>query len=200
MRSIQMYLDTDDLPLLQDYLNAESEISIISPSRSPRNPTVKPVILEANAQYTIWHLPSGVVPNDCVDADGNIVGDPCFNGHLGAIRLRLQARPGKYQTFAPRSSGVGFDLVTLDDPSAIGRSDFEWVGNRYSVIGKPAHPATLRWWKRLSRWVAENSKKIASYGALDNPDCVLDAWAFPAAYSAMLAGRPRSVNPFLSQI
>lgn len=190
-----MYLDLADVPLLQDYLNAESEIAIIVRSANSGYLTVKPVTLEPNAQYTLWHLPSGEIPQDCLDADGNIVADPWEKWHLGAINLRLEVCPRKYQTFVPRSLGVGFDLATFDDPSALGRSDFEWVGNKYSVIGKPAHPATDRWWKRLRRWVARNSTKVASYGALDNPDCVLDVWAFPAAYSALIAGRPRSMNP-----
>jgi hypothetical protein len=194
--SIQMYLDTADLPLLQDYLNAEIEIAVIARA-SAGYALVKPVTLEPNAQYTLWHLPSGDIPGDCLDADGNIVADPWAKWHLGAIHLQLEVRPGKYQTFVPRSSGVGFDLATFDDPSALGRSDFEWVGNKYSVIGKPAHPATDRWWKRLRRWVGRNSTKVASYGALNNLDSVLDVWAFPAAYAALSAGKPRSMNPSL---
>ena len=156
MPSIQMYLDTADLPLLQDYLNAEIEIAVIARA-SAGYALVKPVTLEPNAQYTLWHLPSGDIPGDCLDADGNIVADPWAKWHLGAIHLQLEVRPGKYQTFVPRSSGVGFDLATFDDPSALGRSDFEWVGNKYSVIGKPASLGGTEFDKGRKLWRLEQS-------------------------------------------
>lgn len=192
-----MYLDTADLPLLESFLNSDKEIAIIVRSGRSGYQIVKPVTLEPNAQYTLWHLPSGAIPQDCLDAEGNIVADPWAKGHLGAIHIRLEVCPGKYQTFVPRSSGPGFELATFDDPAAIGRSDIQWVGNKYSIIGQPADPSTDRWWKHFRRWVARKSTKVASDGALDNPECSFHVWAFPAAYSAFSAGRPRSVNPSL---
>jgi hypothetical protein len=192
-----MYLDVPDLPLLEDFLNSESEIMIIARFENSKYVSMKPAKLQPNSHYTLWHLPSGNIPQNCLDAQGNIVNDPWTKRHLGAIYLRLEICPGKYQTFVPRSSGNGLEFATSDNSSAIGRSSFEWVGNRFSVIGKKAHPSTNRWWKYLRRWVSRNAQKIASYGVLHNRESGLEVWTFPAAYSAISAGRPRNVNPLL---
>jgi hypothetical protein len=195
-----MYLDLPDLPLLQDFLNAEEEIVFLISSEHATYATVESVALQPNAGYTLWHVPSGEIPPDCRDSEGRIVVDPWRKGHLGALRLRLEVCPGKYQQLVPRSNREGYELRLFEDNAAIGRSSFGWIGNKFSVIGERAHPATERWWKRLRRCISKQALKIASYGALESPDCGLQVWAFPAAYSAIVGGRPRSVNPVLWEI
>jgi hypothetical protein len=192
-----MYLDVPDLLVVQEFLNAEEEIVFVLPSEHGNYVKAKRVALQVNAGYTIWHLPSGDIPQDCRDPDGSIVADPWAKWQVGAIRLRLEVCPGKYQTFIRRSSEQGYDLATFEDTSAIGRSGFNWIGNRFSVIGEKANPDTMRWWKRLRRWVSGNAKKVTSYGPLHSEDSGLEVWAFPAAYSALSRGRPRSINPVL---
>jgi hypothetical protein len=195
--AIEMYLDVPDIPLLQEFLNSEDEIAILARTHDANYAALKPVTLEPNAWYTLWHLPCGDVPEDCRDARGNIVADPWAKQHLGAIHLWMEVCPGRYWTFVPRSSGSGFDSAIFEDSSAIGRSGFQWLGNKYSILGKKANPVTERWWNRLRRWISRNGRRVASYGALHNQESGLQVWAFPGAYSAFSAGRPRSVNPVL---
>jgi hypothetical protein len=197
MPSIEMYLDVPDLLVIQEFLNADKEIVFVVPSEHGSYLTTKPIALQANAGYTMWHVPSGDIPRDCLNPDGKIVADPWAKWHVGAIRLRLEVCPGKYQTFVPMSSGRGYDLAMFQDGSAIGRSSFDWVGNKFSVIGKKANPGTVRWWQRLRRWVSKKAQKVASYGPLQSKGSSLEVWAFPAAYEALSCRRARSINPVL---
>jgi hypothetical protein len=155
------------------------------------------VSLQPNASYTLWHIPSGEIPADCRDGQGRIVKDPSRGGHLGAIRLTLEASPGKFQQLVPKPQGAGFDLKLFVNPSAIGRSGFTWYGNKFAPIGKAAHPSTDRWWRQLRRWVAKHGRQVTWSGPLLSPRSELKVWAFPSAYAAFEKGRPRSVNPVL---
>ena len=205
-----MYLDLADLPLLEQFLNDDDQIIYVvktgeSQFQTLKSLTLRPFMRTGESQFqtfksltlqpfmrcVLWHLPCGDIPADCRDAEGRITTDPSIK-HLGAIQLTLQVRPGKYQTLVPRLTGDGSDLCTFESDIAIGRSDFGWVGNRYSIIGKKANPETARWWNRLRRWVSKQAIKVTWDGPIDGTDP--RAWAFPAAYSAIKSGTPRSVN------
>ena len=195
MPYIALYLDGPDLPMLQDFLNLEEEIVFVTPADPGYFDVVHSVMLQPNADYTLWHVPSGEIPEECRDRYGRIISDPWRVTNTGAIRLNLEVSPGRYHQFVARSEGTGFDLRVFEDPSAIGRSGFQWLGNHYRPIGLGADPKTERWWQRLRRWVAKNGRKVTWWGPLEEPASMLRAWAFPHAYAAFKNGRPRSMNP-----
>jgi hypothetical protein len=210
MPDISMYLDHADLALLEQFLNDDDQIIYVvktgeSQVQTLKSQTLPPSMKTYESQFqtfksltlqpfmhcTLWHLPCGEIPADCRDSQGRITIDPYIK-HLGAIGLDLQVRPGICQTFVPRPNGVGHELSTFESEIAIGRSDFGWVGNKYSIIGKKANPETERWWKHLRRWVSKHATKVTWD---DTTDLDARAWAFPAAYSAIKSGTPRNVNP-----
>jgi hypothetical protein len=195
--SILVYLDAPDLSLLQEFLNDEGDIAFILPSRNGTFEMKDSVKLEPNHKYTLWHVPSGPVPADCRDAQGQIAVDPTRGVHPGAIDLRLEVSPGKYQQLIRRSHGDGYELKLFDDTTAIGRSGFGFLGNKFNLVGKGAHPSTVRWWQRLRRWVSKHGRRVTWTGELEGPESELRVWAFPFAYAALKSGRPRSVNPVL---
>ena len=197
MPSIELYLDVLDLPLLESFLCKEEEIAFVLPCGDGTFIRADSVCLQPNAAYTLWHIPSGEIPADCRDNRGRIVKDPSRGVHPGAIRLTLEACPGRFVQMVPRPHGAGFDMKLFEDPSAFGRSGFVWCGNRFAPIGKAAHPSMDRWWGRLRRWVAKQGRKVTWSGPLLSPDSELRVWAFPFAYAAFESGRPRSMNPVL---
>jgi hypothetical protein len=197
---IGLYLDQPDLSLLQDFLNHEDEILFVMPAEPGHYAIADSVTLEPNAVYTLWHAPSGEIPDQCRDRHGRIVSDPWRVDNTSAFRLTLEVCPGKYQQLVPRSEGPGFDLQMFEDPCAIGRSGFEWLGNKYRPIGTGADPKTERWWQRLRRWVAKHGRKVTWTGPLEEPASELRLYAFPFAYAAFKNGRPRSINPVLLQM
>jgi hypothetical protein len=197
MPSIDLYLDTPDLPLLEGFLNDEEDIVFVLASGDGTFTTVGSTKLQPNSAYTLWHVPSGEIPTDCRDNQGRIVVDPLRGVHLGAIGLRLEVCPGKYQQYVPRAELGKVDLKLFTDPTAIGRSGFTWWGNRFKPIGKAAHPTTERWWRRLQRWVSKHAHKVTWTGPLEEANADLRMWAFPFAYTALKTGRPRSLNPVL---
>jgi hypothetical protein len=195
--SIELYLDMPDLSLLQEFLNNEGDLAFIIPSSDGTFEMKDSVTLEPNHKYTLWHVPSGDVPVDCCDVQGRIVVDPIRGVRPGAIDLRLEVSPGKYQQLVRRSQGDGYELKLFDDPTAIGRSHFGWLGNKFKLVGKGALPSTVRWWQRLRRWVSKHGHRVTWTGELEGPKSELRVWAFPFAYAALKLGRPRSVNPVL---
>ena len=197
MPSIELYLDIPDLPLLEAFLNKEEEIAFVLRSGDGTFTCVGATTLQPNASYTLWHVSSGEIPADCRDERGRIIVDPSRGVHPGAIRLRLEACPGKYQQLVQRQHATGYELKLFEDSTAIGRSGFAWLGNKFKPVGTPAHPSTDQWWRRLRNWVAKHGRKVTWSGPLDSPESELRVWAFPFAYAAFSNGRPRSVNPVL---
>src|SRR5205823_3233565 len=123
--------------------------------------------------YALWHtqalrlnVPSGSksIPDAPVldpfqgwtqTLDSEECEQPWFGGNL----------PGPV-SFAWREAGH-------EKPGSLGRSGFNWLGNRYSSIGKPAHPKASRWWAKLKRFVTTQavpiqwSTKIVAYAFPD---------------------------------
>jgi hypothetical protein len=141
----------------------------------------------------MWHVPSGPLPllaakyggRDTVVKDpwagwkerraGADSSNPYFGaGHVGIIWLNVRLRSRK-------------------DPSVIGLSSFEWIGNWYRPIGQPAPAVTERFWQTLRRWVKKRAIRIPRSGPLDGLDP--EIWALPNALAAIEAGAARDTNP-----
>jgi hypothetical protein len=60
-------------------------------------------------------------------------------------------------------------------------SHLSWIGDRYSIIGSPAHPATRKWWSRLQRWMRATATPLTA-------DRQVTFFAFPSALRRLHAG------------
>jgi hypothetical protein len=117
-------------------------------------------------------------------------GAPWFGpGPLGIIRLELRRKAGPAgRVFSPMHS-----RWSAPANQVIGRSDFYWVGNYYSVLGKKAAKATELWWQSLRRRVAKVAVQVPTSGPLTRgPKSI---WAFPAALEEIKRGVRRADNP-----
>jgi hypothetical protein len=86
-----------------------------------------------------------------------------------------------------------WNVRTRGRGGGLGLSSFEWIGNRYAVLGTPAPATTESWWKRLLRGVARDAVKIPRNGPWDGESA--EIWALPSALAAIRSGVPRDDNP-----
>jgi hypothetical protein len=78
-------------------------------------------------------------------------------------------------------------------PGSLGRSGFNWLGNRYASVGNPAHPEAVRWWNKLKRFVKTQAVPIP-WPSASMPRKMV-AYAFPDALVQIRGGRHFDVNP-----
>ena len=137
----------------------------------------------------LWHVPSGSLPllhphpSDAVD----VVADPWS----GWQELRPEAHGGRHPYFGAGHVGVFWlnrHPSPSKDPTAIGFSSFEWIGNRY----QPADVSTERFWKRLRSWIIKQTVKLPRSGPLDERG---EVFAFPSAAAKIRSGVARDSNP-----
>ena len=198
-----MYLNNVDAGVLLAWLSSTLEIGFLI-SDGPRRWKAMPQFSEPpDFPFYIWHVPSGPLPllgADRGDAPEYI--DSPWNGWFepqpGAdIRLPWlgPAYPGVFTaTFCLKSKRTWDGYKSAREPSdAIGLSSFQWIGNRYRIIGSPAKPETERFWKRLRRFVASQSVKIPRVGPLGGPNS--EVYAFRSAFEEIQNGRARAANP-----
>jgi hypothetical protein len=62
-----------------------------------------------------------------------------------------------------------------------------WVGNRYALIGAPAHPATARWWARFRRWMRTHATPLTVHRQVT-------FFAFPSALDRLRSGIAYDAN------
>jgi hypothetical protein len=84
--------------------------------------------------------------------------------------------------FGPGYAGIIWWNVKTNSQqvAGLGLSSFEWIGNHYKIIGKPAKAEAEAWWKRL-RNAAERLKavRVPRPGPIDGPRA--EIWALPSA-------------------
>jgi hypothetical protein len=157
-----------------------------------------------DGHYTLWHVPSGPLPQSRED---RMIRDPW----AGWLETRPGADPSRpyfgadhggildleVQTRRLRHLETENDFVTVRrrvvDRRVIGLSSFGWSANHYRCIGRQAPAVTERWWGRLRRHVRCVATRIPRSGPLDGPHA--EIYAFPAAYKAIRGGIARSDNP-----
>ena len=178
MPSISFVADEDDLRTVLAYLNDNPEVAFIVADGPGRWRAVEALERLDVGRITLWHVPSGPLP--------------LLQARLGQPDLPIQdpwhgwheLRPGYDKSqpwFGPSHTGVMSLLPNPRGPGTrhgVGISEFQWIGNRYSVIGRGAAPATERFWKSLRRWIVRQTTSRASTG--DSP-------AFPSAMAKIRA-------------
>jgi hypothetical protein len=194
---IHLYLaDDHDVAGLCAMLAADEEIALVVPDGPGRWRATRefPGTLR-DGRHSLWHVPSGAIEleSNKPKVKPKRVRDP-FKGWAGRVP-QFEARDNA-PWFGPGPVGIIWLTIrrsASSDPRAIGRSDFNWIGNEYRTIGYPAPEATERWWRSLRRRIAKVATPVSSSGAITIKP--LDVFAFPSALSALRAGRNRAANP-----
>jgi hypothetical protein len=190
---IPFYADEIDFRSILTWLNGEQDIAFIISNGYKKWIAKKIVDRLEQGRYCLWHTPSGPLPllqanptkqNQMVmnpwngwkekrtGADSTI---PFFGDPPGVIWLN--ARP-----------------VGREAEKSIGLSSFEWIGNWYKVIRRPANPDTEKFWQRLRRQVKKVGVRIPRTGPIGGPSP--EIFAFPSAYQEFTDGHPRDGNPY----
>jgi hypothetical protein len=192
---LPMYLYGSDVDLLVAHLDEDDELAWLvsaGPGAWAAHEQHPPPM---DRRYGLWHVPSGPLPllaplgggeDGWVDdpwkgwterRQGADAGTPYFGpGHPGVYWLNLRTSP---------------DILAGGAP--IGLSSFEWAGNRYRVLGRPATKSTERHWRALRRWVGKQARRIPRTGPIDGSKP--EIYAFPRALEAIHGGLPRAANP-----
>jgi len=205
-----MYLLEDDVTELCSMLNADPEIALIRPADNRRWKAARDFPTLPDGRYVLWHIPSGPITLEPRKVKGRVkrIKDP-FAGWteivkpsepgvpwisaapLGNIWLRIHRSAGSAsQTFRPTSMARPW---TAPASEVIGRSEFHWIGNYYSIVGDRAPRVTEQWWKSLRKRIAKVATQIPAAGPIARKP--KEVWAFPQALEQIRAGRRRADNP-----
>ena len=183
-----MYVTREDAAWLLGVLNADDEIAFLvaaGPGRWKARRMVDE--LPAGRTMALWHIPSGPLPlvgttnSDIPDpfagwqeqVTGMDPTVPYFENHAGVVWL----------TYRPDGLSRG---------SACGLSSFQWIGDHYAVIGKPAPETTERWWAGLICKV-EAAATLVPRKSLTAPSPP-EIHAFPAALRLLNDGKTFDQN------
>ena len=192
MPSLPFYATEQDFQHIFSYLNDEEDVAFLVADGAGRWIARKNQDYIGYARYCIWHIPSGPLPLLRIDGKENgLVEDPWQgwqeertgadsshpyfgSGHPGIIWLNAKAKSTN------RNIGIGL-------------SSFEWIGNWYRIIGRPAPEITEKFWKRISRTIKKGAVRIPRTGAWDGPHS--EIWALPDALTNIQEGAERDGNP-----
>lgn len=195
MPCIAMHLDEEDFGLVKQWLSGDEEIAYIvadGPGRWRAGRTIAEV---ADHRFCLWHIPSGSLPLLTQDVRRD---EQIANPWAGWTELRGGADPS-VPYFGAGHVGIIWlimNIASKESTGGIGLSAFEWIGNRYSVIGKPAPKATHRWWNRLKGRVQRAARLVPRNGPINGAIARGgEVWAFPSAYRRLVAGENRDFNP-----
>lgn len=192
MSWLPMYVDKADLQQLLSWLNSDEEIAFIvsdGPKRWKAVPSLQKI---ASGRFCIWHTPSGPLP---LLGYGTIKDTSVSDPRSGWTEVLTGADPNTpyFGSGHPGIVWLNAWPAAYRDPKAIGLSSFEWIGNHYRCIGRPAPETTEKWWQRLRKSVKKVAHRIPRDGPCDGPRP--EIWAFPSAYEAILSGVPRDSSP-----
>jgi hypothetical protein len=188
---LPFYAAPDDVSLLQERLNADSEIAFIvrdGPGRWKASWRVD----DLRGKTMLWHVPAGPLPLLHPEGPDTVIEDP-FAGWN-------EERPGMDRSVP--YFGYGWPACILLrlwipgwqrlPPDFLHISSFTWHGRAAGL----SPPPTRRWWQRLRGWVGRHATRVTRCGPLHGAHA--DIWAFPAALRALEAGMEREDNPWLA--
>jgi hypothetical protein len=190
---LPLYLFDNDSDILLSLLNDDPAVAFIVSDGVGRWKAIETLNAFVGRRHAIWHIPSGPLPLLAAvssDADGE-VDDPWH----GWTERRADADPTA-PYFGPGHPGI-FWFNLKNHPQryepTIGISSFEWIGHRYSKIGKVVEPATDKWWKRFNATIRKLSTKVPRGGPIGafKPEI----YAMPKAIQAFSDGRKADENP-----
>jgi hypothetical protein len=189
---LPLYATAVDMKWLLEQLSGEAELAFLVSAGSRKWIAQKKLEFSEDRRFCLWHIPSGPLPllGDQGNADG-VISDPWTgwieertgvdsanpyfgSGHVGIFWLNAHTRS--------KSPNQG-----------IGLSSFEWIGNRYSLIGRSAPEATDKFWQRLGRKIKKRAVRIPREGLIDAPNP--EIWALADALAQIRLGCSRDPNP-----
>ena len=187
-----MYLLAEDVPSLLGLLNTDDNIAFLVSDGPNRWIARRELIHLPAGRKSLWHIPSGPLPL-LYPKPSNQVGS-ISNPFSGWVEQQPGAdRSTPYFADHPGALWLNLNLQGRDTGSICGLSSFEWIGNHYAVIGRPAPPQTVRWWKAFQARVRKRTRRVPR-GALGRTER-LEIFAFPAAYRELEAGGNADDNP-----
>jgi hypothetical protein len=190
---IPIYADDADFEILRRWINDSPELAYIVQDGPKRWRAVAALERLEKSRICLWHVPSGPLPllhahpSERVD----VIEDPWSGWH----ELCPEGNGGRNPFFGAGHPGI-FWLNHYPTPSKnppiLGMSSFEWIGNRYRIIGQPANPSTEKCWKQLRNWIAKQSIKLPRSGP---PGAGAEIFALPSALAKIETGMDRDSNP-----
>lgn len=180
---ITFVADEDDFRTILAFLSDNPDVAFIVTAGPGRWRAVERLDRVDVDRIGLWHIPSGPLPlvSAKPGAPDRPIDDPW---HGWTEKGPAYDRSCPY--FGPGHPGVIWLRYNPDGPGTrhgVGISEFEWIGNYYSVIGKPAAPATDRFWKDLRRWIVRQTARR------DDPT---DGRAFPSAMAKIRTAGSRT--------
>lgn len=197
MADIILYMTKSDTRILREWINADSDVYwIVMDSRNGfeyRWRAVKEISDLLEQGYSLWHTSSGPlnIPSGNRDVPDIVVEDP-FTGWNQVLSSKACTAPF-FGGNLPGPFHLRFRELGSETTNSLARSDFTWPANYYASIGKPADPETLRWWRRLDRFIKANS--VAIPWPYPNGIGKRKAYVFPDAHRRILDGYLPDANP-----
>ncbi|MFC1853979.1 hypothetical protein ACFL27_27660 [candidate division CSSED10-310 bacterium] len=188
---LPLYINQSDLNILIFWLNNEVDIAFIVPDGPKRWKAVTAIETRHDSRYCLWHTASGGLPLLRKHLPDSEVSDP-WKGW----KEKCTGADPTCPYFGAGHPGIYWLNAKTQSPSApgsLGLSSFEWIGNRYGMIGHPAPPVTMKWWRRLGRWVKKQAIQIPRAGPIAGQGA--EIWAFPGAREDIESGKTRDSNP-----
>ncbi len=190
MAWLPMYLIDKDLESLFEFISAEKDIALIKSVGKGRWQAFTDFEIKDSGRYCLFHTGAGPLPllvENHGDTDGEIT-----NPFEGWQEKRAGADPSQ-PYFGAGHPAIFWLNARLKEDGKVGMSSFEWIGNHYAQIGRPAPDTAKKWWGRLGRWVRKQSFKIPRQGPLDGNG--KEIWAFSGAMLEFESGVDRANNP-----
>ena len=200
-----LYLEVNDVEILNNWLNDNEEIAFLVVNGTGKwIAKMKHNILADNGtqtigsrgmnflipnfiQYNLWHIPSGQLPLLGDGAPDSFIDDP-WSGWT-------ENRQGFNQNVPYFGVGhvgiIGLNIKLADKKDAIPISYFDWIGNHYKMIGFGADKSTELFWKKLKRMLKKTATQIPR---CNDSERKKEVFAFPSAYTEITNGRPCTLN------
>lgn len=194
--NIIFYATAQDADLLRRYINDDPEaywITKLAENGSTYTWRAVGHLSELPEQrHAIWRPESGplTVPSGSRTQADALVADP-FSGWTQVIATAGLTCPW----FGGNYSPVFLDLhhSGCEALGSIARSEFTWAADHFRLVGLPSSPGAKRWWRRLTRFIADNSLAESWPPGTSSRR---KAYVFPEAHAKVLSGRTLDVNPW----
>jgi len=189
-----MYIAEQDASLVTNELSQDHDIAFLVPDGLKRWRAVESFEPKDSIRVGLWHVPSGPLPL-LPATHGEPIGH-VLDPWAGWKEERTGADPTNpyFGAGHPGVIWLNLRLEARDRDSCCGFSSFEWIGNRYKVIGNGSLESTETWWKLLRRRISKLSHKVPRQ-RLSN-SLPPEVFALPHAYSLLAAGGIADANPF----
>ena len=197
MAEIILYLTKHDAESIVDWINSNNDLAWIIKQSQDENTYRWKAVSELSSveskDYCLWKIDSGPlhIPSGSHDIDDTVVLDP-YSGWEQSLNTTDADVP-----WLGAGSPETFCFVFREDgkeaENSIGRSGFSWIGDYFRPVGIHAPDESKKFWECLKRYIQKNSTAIPWPGELGSGRT--GAYAFPEAYSQLLQGRPKDVNP-----